>query len=66
MHDDFPFKNTVCTPYIPVNVWFWPTLQVSVRCESARKWEGCGLGQVSVRLQSACDQERHGLGLVSF
>ena len=23
-----PAKNTVCTPYIPINVWFWPTLQI--------------------------------------
>jgi hypothetical protein len=26
MYGDFPAKNTVCTPYIPINVWFWPTL----------------------------------------
>ena len=26
---DFPAKNTVCAPYIPINVWFWPTLLVS-------------------------------------
>ena len=26
MHGDLPAKNTVCTPYIPINVWFWPTL----------------------------------------
>ena len=28
MHGDFPAKNTVCTPYIPKNVCFWPTLGV--------------------------------------
>jgi len=29
MYGDFPAKNTVCTPYIPIHVWFWPTLQTS-------------------------------------
>jgi hypothetical protein len=29
MYGDFPAKSTVCTPYIPINVWFWPTLVVS-------------------------------------
>jgi len=26
---DFPAKNSVYTPYIPINVWFWPTLIIS-------------------------------------
>ena len=26
MHGDFPAINTIYTPYIPINVWFWPTL----------------------------------------
>jgi hypothetical protein len=26
MYGNFLAKNTVCTPYIPINVWFWPTL----------------------------------------
>jgi len=26
MYGDFPAVNTVCTPYIPITVWFWPTL----------------------------------------
>ena len=27
MYGDFPAKDTVCTPYIPINnVWFWPAL----------------------------------------
>ena len=26
MYGDFPAKITVHTPYIPINVWFWPTL----------------------------------------
>jgi hypothetical protein len=26
MYGDFPIKNTVCTPYIPINAWFWSTL----------------------------------------
>jgi len=26
MNGDFPAKDTVYTPYIPINVWFWPTL----------------------------------------
>jgi hypothetical protein len=26
MYGDFPAKNTVYTPYVPMNVWFWPTL----------------------------------------
>ena len=29
MHGGFPAKNTVCTPYIPIYVRFWPTLVVS-------------------------------------
>jgi len=28
VHGDFPAKNTVCTPYIPINVWFWPTQKI--------------------------------------
>jgi len=24
-------KNTVYTLYVPINVWFWPTLQVSMQ-----------------------------------
>ena len=27
-YGDFPAKNTVCTLYIPINVWFWPTLHI--------------------------------------
>ena len=25
MYGDFPAKDTVYTPYIHINVWFWPT-----------------------------------------
>jgi hypothetical protein len=28
MYGDFPAKNTVCAPYIPLNVWFWPILEM--------------------------------------
>ena len=28
MYGDFPAKNTACTPYIPMNVWSWPTLHI--------------------------------------
>ena len=28
MYGDFPARNTVCTPYITINVWFWPTLVI--------------------------------------
>ena len=28
MYGDFPAKNTVYIPYIPINVWFWPTLHI--------------------------------------
>jgi len=28
MYGDSPAKNTVCTPYMPMNVWFWPTLVI--------------------------------------
>jgi hypothetical protein len=28
MYGDFPANNTVYTPYIPIYVWFWPTLRV--------------------------------------
>jgi hypothetical protein len=28
MYGEFPAKNTVYTPYIPINVWFWPTLHM--------------------------------------
>jgi hypothetical protein len=27
---DFPAKSTVYTPYIPINVWFWPTLRTYI------------------------------------
>jgi hypothetical protein len=26
----FPAKNTICTLYIPINVWFWPTLLICI------------------------------------
>jgi hypothetical protein len=26
MYGNFLAKNTVCAPYIPINVWFWPAL----------------------------------------
>ena len=44
MYGDFPAKNTVCTPYIPINVWFWPTLQTSPP-QAKRGWLGTSLGQ---------------------
>ena len=25
-YGDFPAKDTIYTPYIPINVWFWPAL----------------------------------------
>jgi len=28
MYGDFPAKNTIYTPYIPINVWFRPTLHI--------------------------------------
>ena len=28
MYGDFPAKSTVCTPYIPIDVWFVPTLHM--------------------------------------
>jgi hypothetical protein len=28
VNGDFPAKNTVYTLYIPINVWFWPTLNM--------------------------------------
>jgi len=28
MYGDFTARNTVRTPYIPIHVWFWPTLEV--------------------------------------
>ena len=31
MYGDFHAKNTVFTPYIPINVWFWPTLSMCGR-----------------------------------
>jgi hypothetical protein len=30
LYGDFPAKNTVYTPYIPTNVWLWPTLRMSL------------------------------------
>jgi hypothetical protein len=32
MYGDFPAKITVCTPYIPINVRFWPTLLINIIC----------------------------------
>ena len=28
MYGDFPAKSTVCTLYVTMNVWFWPTLHI--------------------------------------
>ena len=36
MYGDFPAKTTVCTPYIPINVWLRPTLQVCCQFKLAR------------------------------
>ena len=33
MYGDFPAKNNVCTPYIPIDVWFWPTLITRVQVD---------------------------------
>ena len=44
MYDNFPAKNTVHTPYIPIIVWFLPTLvvcRVVGSCQVVRL--GCGL-----------------------
>jgi hypothetical protein len=30
MYGDFSAKNTVCTPYIREQNWFWPTLIIYV------------------------------------
>jgi len=40
MYGDFPAKNTVCTPYIPTNVWFWPTLGIFSRKASMLRIPG--------------------------
>jgi hypothetical protein len=35
MYGDFPAKNTVYTPYIPINVWFWSlVIRIGGRCRS--------------------------------
>jgi len=31
MYGGFPAKSTVCTLYIPINVWFWPTLIIYIQ-----------------------------------
>jgi len=31
MYGDFPAKDTVYTPYIHINLWFWPTISVKPR-----------------------------------
>ena len=41
MYGDFPAKNTVCTPYIPINVWFWPTLYKNTRNTSRQRELTC-------------------------
>ena len=28
IYGNFPAKNTVCTPYISINVWLWPALHM--------------------------------------
>jgi hypothetical protein len=30
MYGDFPAKNTECTPYLRLDIWFWPTLVKSL------------------------------------
>jgi len=37
MYGDFPAKNTVYTPYIPINVWFWPTLGIQKEVRASRR-----------------------------
>jgi len=34
MYGAFPAESTVCTPYIPRNVWFWPALLVVLLAQS--------------------------------
>ena len=31
MYGDLPAKNAVYTPYMPKNVWFWPTINITAR-----------------------------------
>jgi len=37
MYGDFLAKNSVCTPYIPINVWFWPTLFMLTLSDQRRR-----------------------------
>jgi len=42
MYGDFPAKNTVYTPYLPMNVWFWPTLHNRYACSNQHEARGRG------------------------
>ena len=35
MFGNFPDKKSVCNLYIPINVWFWPTVLVLLQVSEA-------------------------------
>jgi len=37
MYGDSPANYIVCTPCIPINVWFWPTLHLGPQCPPSAK-----------------------------
>jgi hypothetical protein len=56
MYGNFPPTNTVCTPYIPINVWSWPTLVIYGVCVCARFWPTLVIYGVCVVCVCVCVQ----------
>jgi hypothetical protein len=51
MYNNFPAYIIVCTPYVRMNVWFWPTLlrtQNFTCCVPVEMWGCCQLSHTSV------------------
>ena len=53
MYGDSSAKKNIYTPYIPINVWFWPTLHVMQCC--SRKYSAFSPASASYRQKSKRD-----------
>jgi len=56
MNGDFPAKNTGHTPYLPIHVWFWPTLIINNRAPCQQHLEVAGQQRGVMQLPARCPE----------